>query len=115
MELHRIDHVSLNVRDRAASLAWFGEVFALPVPAASATRPDQPVFLGPDRAQLGLFADRAPGLRHIAIATAAADQEQLVGRLERLGVAYRPESHRASESVYFTDPDGVTFEVMVPR
>src|SRR3954453_8457104 len=60
MQLLRIDHVSLNVHDRTAALAWYEEVLGLRPAARPDTPPDQPVFLGPMGARLGLFADRAP-------------------------------------------------------
>ena len=114
MKLIRIDHVSLDVRDRPASLAWYADVLEIRA-GDPGVAPDAPVFLGAPGAQLGLFAERPPGLRHIALATSAADQALLVARLERLGIAYRPERHRASDSIYFADPDGTTLEVLVPR
>jgi catechol 2,3-dioxygenase-like lactoylglutathione lyase family enzyme len=114
MKLIRIDHVSLNAGDRDATIAWYGEVLGLRAPAG-ATPPDQPVFLGTPHARLGLFGDRAPGLRHVALATDAAGQAALADRLDRLGIAYRPERHRDSHSIYFADPDGTVLEVMVPR
>jgi catechol 2,3-dioxygenase-like lactoylglutathione lyase family enzyme len=114
MNLIRIDHVSLDVRDRGASLTWYEEVLGLRAAARHAI-PDQPVFLGRDGAQLGLFAERAPGLRHIALATDAAGQRTVAGRLDRLGIAYQPERHRDHDSIYFADPDGTMLEVMVPR
>lgn len=114
MNLIRIDHVSLNAGDRTASVAWYGEVLGL---NASDTHdmPDAPVFLGPAGARIALFGDRAAGLRHVALATTAPDQAALVSRLDRLGIAYQPERHRDSDSVYFADPDGTMLEVMVPR
>jgi catechol 2,3-dioxygenase-like lactoylglutathione lyase family enzyme len=114
MNLIRIDHVSLDVHDRPASLDWYEEVLGLR-PGARHSVPDAPVFLGRDGAQLGLFAERAPGLRHIALATDDAGQRTVVSRLDRLGIAYRPERHRDHDSVYFADPDGTVLEVMVPR
>jgi catechol-2,3-dioxygenase len=77
--------------------------------------PDEPIFLGPDGAQLGLFADRAPGLRHVALATDPADRRELTARLDRFGITYRPERHQDSDSIYFKDLDGTTLEVLVPR
>lgn len=113
MHLMRIDHVSLNVHDRPGTLAWYEEV--LGVRAAGRQGPsDEPVFLGPAGVRLGFFADRAPGLRHIALATTHADQERLTRRLDGLGISYRPERHRDSDSVYFAGPDGTMLEVMVP-
>ena len=59
MHVIRIDHVSLNAGDRAASLAWYADVLGLRADRPT-TSPDEPVFLGPAGARLGLFADRAP-------------------------------------------------------
>jgi catechol 2,3-dioxygenase-like lactoylglutathione lyase family enzyme len=114
MNLIRIDHVSLDVHDRPGSLAWYEEVLGLRAAARHAV-PDEPVFLGPEGARLGLFAERAPGLRHVALATDAAGRRTVIERLDRLGISYRPERHRDSDSVYFADPDGTVLEVMVPR
>jgi catechol 2,3-dioxygenase-like lactoylglutathione lyase family enzyme len=114
MRLIRIDHVSLNVGDRPAALGWYEEVLGLRSRTPHDV-PDEPVFLGPDGAQLALFADRVPGLRHAALATDAAGQQELTARLDRLGITYRPERHLASDSIYFKALDGTTLEVLVPR
>jgi catechol 2,3-dioxygenase-like lactoylglutathione lyase family enzyme len=113
MKLIRIDHVSLNAADRDATIAWYGEVLGLRAPAG-ATPPDQPVFLGTPHARLGLFGDRAPGLRHVALATDPAGMAQVRERLARLGAAWRDERHRDHHSLYVADPDGAMVEVMVP-
>jgi catechol 2,3-dioxygenase-like lactoylglutathione lyase family enzyme len=114
MQLIRIDHVSLDVHDRPASLDWYEEVLGLRAHARHAVA-QEPVFLGPAGARLGLFAERAPGLRHVALATAPAEQRRLATRLDRLGIPYTPERHRDSDSLYFRDLDGTVLEVMVPR
>ncbi len=114
MRLHRIDHVSLDVGDRARSLFWYDQVLGLRSDNRRGPG-DQPVFLGPEGARLGLFEERAPGLRHIALATDAPDQRRLMTHLERLDIPFRPERHRDHDSIYFTDPDGTTLEIMVPR
>jgi len=108
----RIDHVSLNAADRPRTLDWYAQVLGLN--GNRHDRLDEPVFLGPDRAQLGIFGDEAPGLKHIAIATDEASQRALVARLETLGIPYTPERHRSSFSIYFADPDGARLEVLVP-
>ena len=113
MRLIRIDHVSLDALDRPRSIAWYEEVLGL----RAHGRPgpdDEPVFLGPAGARLGLFQEPAPGVRHIALATDPAGRRQVLDRLERLAIPYRSERHRASDSIYFRDPDGTTLEVMVP-
>jgi catechol 2,3-dioxygenase-like lactoylglutathione lyase family enzyme len=107
MHLIRIDHVSLDVRNRPSAVAWYEEVLGLRAHARHDV-PDQPVFLGPAGARLGLFADRPPGLRHVALATDAAGQRRLADRLDRLGIAYRPERR----SIYVPDPDGTVLEIV---
>jgi catechol 2,3-dioxygenase-like lactoylglutathione lyase family enzyme len=114
MQLIRIDHVSLDVRDRRASLAWYADVLGLQAGNPHSVA-EAPVFLGPAGAQLGLFAERPPGLRHVALATSTAHQARLSARLDQLGIAYRPERHGASDSIYFPDPDGTMLEVLAPR
>jgi catechol 2,3-dioxygenase-like lactoylglutathione lyase family enzyme len=113
MRLIRIDHVSLNVHDRAQAIAWYEEVLGLHAQGRAA-RADEPVFLGVPHARLGLFEDRAPGLRHVALATDAHGQALVRERLEGLPIPWRSERHRDHDSLYVADPDGVTVEVMVP-
>jgi catechol 2,3-dioxygenase-like lactoylglutathione lyase family enzyme len=116
MNLHRIDHVSLDVADRARSLDWYAAVLGATAGSGhAATAPEEPVFLGPLGARLGLFQERAPGLRHIALATDDAGQQRVVARLDRLAIPYVAERHRDHDSVYFADPDGTMLEVMVAR
>src|SRR4051794_8945545 len=114
MNLIRIDHVSLNAADRPATLDWYADVLGLVAEHPDAP-PDEPVFLGPRGARFGLFGDRAPGLRHIALATDHASQARVVARLDALTLPYVAEEHRDSHSVYFADPDGAMLEVMVPK
>jgi catechol 2,3-dioxygenase-like lactoylglutathione lyase family enzyme len=114
MQIIRIDHVSLDVQDRPATLAWYETVLGFE-PHSPHSEPDEPIFLGPPGARLGLFAERPAGLRHIALATDAPSQWHLAERLDRLHIPYRRERHRDSDSIYFRDLDGATLEVMVPR
>ncbi|MFL5863111.1 MAG: VOC family protein [Solirubrobacteraceae bacterium] len=114
MRITRIDHVSLDVSDRPSAIAWYEEVLGLRAGSRHQVA-ETPIFLGPAGARLGLFAQRAPGLRHIALATHASDQRSLLIRLEELAIPYRSERHRDSDSIYFSDPEGTTLEVAVPR
>jgi catechol 2,3-dioxygenase-like lactoylglutathione lyase family enzyme len=113
MHLIRIDHVSLDALDRGRTLAWYEELLGLRAHGRPGP-PDEPIFLGPAGARLGVFEEADPGVRHIALATDAAGAREVRARLERLGIAYRAERHRSSDSIYFRDPDGTTLEVMVP-
>jgi catechol 2,3-dioxygenase-like lactoylglutathione lyase family enzyme len=107
----RIDHVSLNAGDRARSIDWYGQAIGLE-PTSSHSNPDEPIFLGHDGAQIALFADRAPGLRHIALYTDAGGYDDVLQRLEGLAVPREVVPHRTHRSIYFRDPDGHTIEVM---
>jgi catechol 2,3-dioxygenase-like lactoylglutathione lyase family enzyme len=114
MRVHRIDHVSLDVHDRARTLDWYAQVLGLRGSLEGAA-PEEPVFLGPPGARLGLFQERPPGLRHIALATDAAGQRLVAERLDRLAIPFRPERHRSYDSIYVADPDGTTLEIIVAR
>jgi catechol 2,3-dioxygenase-like lactoylglutathione lyase family enzyme len=100
--------VSLNVSDRARSIAWYGDVLGLH-PRSDAARPDDaPVFVGDS---LALFADRAPGLRHFAFALSVGDFARAREHVRERGVDARFEDHGSSHSLYFKDPDGHTVEL----
>ena len=91
MNVIRIDHVSLNAGDRARSIGFYEDVLGLSV-SRRTSPPDQPVFLGPDR----------------------AGQIRVAARLEALGVPFQPVRHSSHDSIYFSDPDGMVMEVIVP-
>jgi len=113
MRLIRIDHVSLNALDRPRTIAWYEDVLGLRAQGRPGPH-DEPVFLGASGAQLGLFQEPEPGVRHIALATDPGGQRQVLDRLESLAIPYRSERHTSSDSIYFRDPDGTTLEVMFP-
>jgi lactoylglutathione lyase len=117
MLLQRLDHVSLNVSDRARSVAWYRDVLGLPQ-LNQPTEDDEPVFLGHPGLQFGLFQaqrqspPREPessGLRHIAIVVDDLDAAQ--ERLRSHRVEFRYEDHGNALSVYFDDPDGHVLEI----
>lgn len=117
VKFERLDHVSINVTDRARSIAWYRDTLGLPQ-LNEATDDDEPVFIGNPGVQFGLFqADvvsppREPessGLRHVALVV--DDLEAAKERLDAHGVSYRPADHGSACSVYFRDPDGNTLEL----
>ena len=121
--LHRLDHVSLNVRDRASSIAWYVETLGLDQ-KNEPTADDEPVFLGAFGACIALFqaaSDPAPrerepaGLRHVAFALEPADFAAARVHLEERAVAFRPEEHGFASSLYVPDPDGNVIELTTYR
>ena len=117
MEVQRLDHVSLNVVDRARSIAWYRDVLGLPQ-LNQPTEDDEPVFLGQPGLQFGLFQAQiqsparepeSSGLRHIALVVGDLDAAQ--ERLRSHGVEFRYENHGNALSVYFRDPDGHVLEL----
>ena len=92
MELQRLDHVSLNVTDRARSIAWYRDVLGLPQ-RNEPTDDDEPVFLGDPGLQFGLFQAQvaspareaeSSGLRHIAIVVDEGEIRVVTHRVRRL-------------------------------
>lgn len=117
MQLQRLDHVSLNVTDRARSVAWYRDVLGLPQ-LNQPTEDDEPVFLGRPGLQFGLFQaqrqspareSESSGLRHVAITVDDLDAAR--ARLRSHGVEFRNEDHGNALSVYFADPDGHVLEI----
>ena len=118
--LQRLDHVSLNVADRARSIAWYCEMLGL-APGDEPEQDDEPVFLGEPGACIALFQAQAhspareresTGLRHVALAVAtAAELDAAEAHLRERGVAFRPEHHGNARSVYLSDPDGNAVEL----
>jgi catechol 2,3-dioxygenase len=119
LTLGRLDHVSLNVADRAASIAWYREVLGLEQ-RNEATRDDWPVFMGEFGSCIALFqaeahsperARESTGLRHLAFAVAEPDLERAQAHLRGLGVEFRLEDHGNAHSLYLPDPDGNVIEL----
>ena len=118
--LERLDHVSLNVSDRARSIAWYQNVLGLRQ-MNELGQDDWPVFMGDFGACIGLFqaqtgpgAERAPesvGLRHIAFTVGTHDLDRVQSHLAGKGVGFRFEDHGNAHSVYAQDPDGNVIEL----
>jgi catechol-2,3-dioxygenase len=118
-QLRRLDHVSLNVSDRAASIAWYRDVLGL----AQENEPradDWPVFMGDFGACIAIFqaetesperVRESTGLRHVAFELAAEDLERAREHLEASGVEFRAEDHGSALSLYLPDPDGNVVEL----
>jgi catechol-2,3-dioxygenase len=119
VELRRLDHLSLNVRDRSRSIAWYRDVLGLEQ-RGEPRRDDWPVFMGEFGACVALFQaavespDREPestGLRHVAFMVGRDDLAEAQERLRERGVEFRLEDHGNAHSVYLPDPDGNVIEL----
>jgi catechol 2,3-dioxygenase-like lactoylglutathione lyase family enzyme len=117
--LRRLDHVSLNVRDRAASIAWYRDVLGLEQ-KNEPTDDDEPVFMGDLGACIALFqaetasperARESTGLRHVAFEVGKPDLERAQAHLRERGVDFRLVDHAIAHSLYFRDPDGNVLEL----
>jgi catechol-2,3-dioxygenase len=117
--LQRLDHVSLNVGDRAASIVWYRDVLGLEQ-RNEPRRDDWPVFMGELGACVALFqaatgspqrAEESTGLRHVAFAVARDDLDRAQEHLRELGVDFRFEDHGSAHSIYVADPDGNVVEL----
>jgi lactoylglutathione lyase len=119
VQLRRLDHVSLNVSDRARSIAWYRDVLGLEQ-RGEPRRDDWPVFMGELGACVALFqaqvetAERQPestGLRHVAFMVGRDDLAAAQTRLRERAVEFRFEDHGNALSIYFPDPDGNVIEL----
>jgi catechol-2,3-dioxygenase len=118
--VQRLDHVSLNVGNRARSIAWYRDVLGL-APGSVPLQDDWPVFMGEFGACIGLFqassavggarAYESVGLRHVAFMVGKTELERARLHFAESGVEFRFEDHGDSHSVYLTDPDGNVIEL----
>ncbi len=117
--LDRLDHVSLNVSDRPASIAWYRDVIGLEQ-RNEPRQDDWPVFMGEFGRCVALFQaevesparDReSTGLRHVAFMLAREDLDRAREHLEARGVEFRSEDHGNALSVYVADLDGNVVEL----
>ena len=117
--LDRLDHVSLNVSDRPAAIAWYRDVLGLEQqnePRAD----DWPVFMGEFGRCVALFqaevasperAEESTGLRHVAFMVSREDLDRARDHLAGRGVEFRSEDHGNALSIYLADPDGNVVEL----
>ena len=118
MELERIDHVGLNVRDLDASADFYSRVFGFGIVHKWTTT----WMVGTGAIRLGLFQrptsspvcniDNAIALTHLALRTDATGFEAAKRELRELGIAFdNPEDTGIAYSVFVLDPDGHQIEI----
>jgi len=117
--LDRLDHVSLNVSDRPASIAWYRDVLGLEQ-RNEPRRDDWPVFMGEFGTCIALFqaevvspkrAQESTGIRHVAFMLGRDDLERAREHLAARGIEFRFEDHGNALSAYVDDLDGNVVEL----
>lgn len=123
MDIRRLNHAVLYVRDATASAAFYTAALGFRVVEADPS--GRAVFLragGSDNHHdLGLFTvgDRpspppgTPGLYHLAWQVGTIDDlAAAADELRRRGALVGASDHGVSKSLYARDPDGIEFEIM---
>ena len=116
--LRRLDHVSLNVGDRAG-LDRVVPRRVRPRAAERAGRDDWPVFMGEFGSCIALFQAEtdslnereSTGLRHVAFAVGSSISSARRRAPARRGIEFRFEDHGNAHSLYVPDPDGNVIEL----
>lgn len=123
-ELSGWSHVSFSVRDRDASVAFYGDVLGFKTLAVT-DRPDwrQTIMVHPTGMCVAfqqhtgnsgeVFDYAATGLDHFGFGVGSAEElAEWIGRFEELGVAHSPvRETKLGPFVSFEDPDGIQLEL----
>ncbi len=118
INIERIDHIALVVRDLQTSKKWYREMFGFESLESSQTNP----YVGNDNVKLALLQigegstftrPVSQGARacHFAFGTDRSTFESYRTRLDDLNMRYEELNHSDSQSIYFSDPDGYLIEV----
>ena len=118
INIEKIDHVALVVRDLQTSKRWYAEMFGFESLESSPTSP----YVGNESVKLALlqiaegptFAPPvSQGARacHFAFGADRSTFESFRARLDGLNVRYEELTHSDSQSIYFSDPDGYMIEL----
>ena len=121
MQLERIDHVAMGVRDIERSAEWYIEVLGFERLHEGVWN-GVPTFVGKGNTGLALFPatanqKSAPSshcdLRMLHLAFRANRQNFLAAQqeLEKRGIKFEFQDHQISHSIYFRDPDGHALEI----
>ena len=115
INIGRIDHVALVVRDLQTSKKWYGEMFGFESLENSPYVGNGGVKLA--LLQIAVGSTFAPpvsqGARacHFAFGADRSTFDSYRVRLDDLNMRYEELTHNDSQSIYFSDPDGYLIEV----
>ncbi len=118
INIERIDHVALVVRDLQTSKKWYWEMFGFESLESSPASP----YVGNASVKLALLqiaqgstftppVSQGARSRHFAFGADRSTFESYRTRLDDLKVWYEELTHSDSQSIYFSDPDGYMIEV----
>lgn len=101
-----LNHVSLAVNDPEASKQFFQKTFGMPVVSTQGTGIN--LALGPSF--LGLYKMPNPGrVDHVCFGVANYEVNAMAATLEAQGI--KATIRKDKPEVYFTDPDGIRFQL----
>ena len=118
MQLERIDHVALGVRDVEASKKWYCDVLGFKELHPGVW--DEPVFVGNDFAGVALFnsnndakrgGSRELSILHFAFRTSRLGFNSARETLRARDIKFEWQDHKISHSIYFRDLDGHQLEI----
>lgn len=128
LSVNSINHTRINVSDPARSLAWYQELFGLPIVA----RQGKSVILrlgdGPQFLAIAGEPSNEPGIAHIGLAIDDFDADQILGMLGEHGVESSPRigplkatirtrgpelggAPAGTPEVFLADPDGIAIQL----
>jgi catechol 2,3-dioxygenase-like lactoylglutathione lyase family enzyme len=107
-----LDHVAVAVGDQARSEAFYRDVLGLRREHAEAWG-DMPVAVMRGGSGMALFpqGDGDPGFRHVAFRVDGPNFTLAQQELREAGIDFEFADHDVSQSIYFTDPDGLRLEL----
>jgi catechol 2,3-dioxygenase-like lactoylglutathione lyase family enzyme len=119
MQLERIDHVALGVRDVERSAKWYIKVLGFERLHEGMWN-GVPTFIGKGNTGIALFpASHEPKpstrreIRMLHLAFRANRENFLAAQreLEKRGIEFEFQDHEITHSIYFRDPDGHQLEI----
>ncbi len=119
MELKRIDHAGINVRDLNVSAEWYKRVLGFDIVHKWQTT----WMVGKGTMRLGLFlrpkatpvddSDKRIVIWHIAFLLDSHDFEEAQEELKDKGIQFDPpDDSGIAKSIFFNDPDGYLIELI---
>jgi catechol 2,3-dioxygenase-like lactoylglutathione lyase family enzyme len=107
-----LDHVAIAVADQQASQDFYRDVLGLSRVHEDAWG-DMPAAMMAGGSGMALFPSRdgSTGFRHLAFRLDRENFQRAQAELRHAGIEFEFSDHDVSQSIYFTDPDGLQLEL----